>query len=139
MLSDKSSYNNETEGNSVLLVRMYPPGFCERWAGFFWQLPLLMYIIWLNFVPVTSLAPCYTTCSVRENPPSHTHIMQPPCSLYFFLIFPSQSASLAPDLRARHSSLHHVHLCFLFSLPLAPSPYPSPFTASPNPLLPPGM
>lgn len=101
---------------------MYPAGLCERWAGFFWQLPLLVYIIWLNFLPMTSLAPCYTTCGVRENPPSHTHIMQPPRSFYIFLILPLSPPGFPPDLRARQPSLHHLRPCFFLSLDQVFSP-----------------
>lgn len=94
---------------------MYPAGLCERWAGFFWQLPLLVYIIWLNSLPLTSLAPCYTTCGIRERPPSHTHIMQPPPSVFSFLTPPP------------HLLLHHLHLFFYFSPTVflsIPSPHP---------------
>lgn len=104
---------------------MYPAGLCERWAGFFWQLPLLVYIIWLNFLPMTSLAPCYTTCGVRENPPSHTHIMQPPRSFYFFFILPLSPPCFPPDLRARQPSFHHFRPCFFFAFSLHPSQFAS--------------
>lgn len=122
---------------------MYPAGLCERWAGFFWQLPLLVCIIWLNFLPMTSLAPCYTTCGVRENPPSHTHIMQPPHSFYFFLFLPLNPPYFPPNLRARHLSLHHFHP-YLSSSQIK-SPYPvifsllSHFTPSLHPFFLPDM
>lgn len=111
---------------------MYPAGLCERWAGFFWQLPLLVYIIWLNFLPMTSLAPCYTTCGVKENPPSHTHIMQPPHSLYFFLIPPLSPPRFPSDLGARHPSLHHFRLCFFLSSDQVLFPPPTVFSSLPH-------
>lgn len=94
---------------------MYPAALCEGLAGFFWQLPLLVYIIWLFCLRLTSLSACYTTCGIRENPPSRTRIMQPPPSLYFFLITPLHPHLFLPDFRARHPSFHYLHLCFFLS------------------------
>lgn len=55
------------------------------------------------------MAPCYTTCSVRENPPSLTQIMQLPRSLYLFLAPISVFSSPLFFLRSFASSPPTVH------------------------------